>query len=256
MPLTSLANVKQYLSLTSTGADALIRRMINAESLSIERYTGRRFGYFVNAGQRRNGTGTAQLVLPDQPVRIVSAVTIGAVELPVSTDGVKPGYAINSLATGIALTGDKFPQGFQNVFVSYEAGYKATETALIPAGNTPTLQPTDNGFALVDMGVTANGVALANVTPAAPLADQYTFAEGVYTFNAANSGQTAAMTFSFAPSDVEQACIEMVALNLRQKDSIGVSSKTLAGESITYEKASMSTSVKAMLQPYRSTVPL
>lgn len=62
--------------------------------------------------------------------------------------------------------------------------------------------------------------------------------------------------FSTIPPDIEQACIETVALSLERRSHIDVSSKSLAGETISYITADLPPSAKKMLEPYRRVAPL
>ena len=57
------------------------------------------------------------------------------------------------------------------------------------------------------------------------------------------------------PNDVKQACMEMIALRLKEKDRVGISSKSLAGESITFLTKSMPESVREALSNYMRVVP-
>lgn len=252
--LTSLANVKRYLTIERASQDTLIDQLIPRESDLVQRYTGRVFPFVDNVGVRLNGTGTRSIVLPDAPILNVSAVSVGAVALTASPDGASPGYSFDESA--VYLTGAIFDQGLRNVTASWQAGYATTESGFVPTGNTPTLSPDDAGFAHTDRGVTyANGAALTS-TSNAPIAGQYSFADGVYTFNASDASAEVTMAFYYVPAAVEQAVIEMVGLDLKQRDNLGISSKTLAGESLTYEKSGMPASVKEQLAVYRRRVPV
>ena len=64
------------------------------------------------------------------------------------------------------------------------------------------------------------------------------------------------MSYYYAPPPVEQAVIEMVGLDLQQRSNFGIMSKNIGGSSVTYDKsqlnsASMTSSVKELLQPYK-----
>lgn len=255
--LTSLAHVKRYLSITTPGQDVLIDELIPRESGLIERFTSRRFGtVLTHANVRVNGTGSDKLVLPDQPILSVSALSLLATPVPASPGAGMAGYVFDE--TCIYLIGSKYPYGLKNVTVSYESGYRTSETADIPTGNVPTIEPTDLGFPVADRGVTyeANGAAMTAAASAANLpAGSYYFDAGVYTFNSTESGVGVTMTFDYAPHPVEQACIEMVGLDLKQRDNLGITSKSLAGESISYQGGGMTTSVKEMLNPFRKRTP-
>lgn len=255
--LTSLAHVKRYLAITSTGQDNLIDSLIPTESGLIERYTSRRFDSVITTANKRvNGTGTDKLVLPEQPVISVESLSLlGAVQLPSPSAGM-PGYIFDD--TCIYLLGAKYPYGPGTVTVSYTSGYRTSETHQIPTANVPTVEPTDSGFPVVDRGVTyqANGAALTSANTSANLAaGSYYFDAGVYTFNASDATAWVTMTFDYAPHPIEQACIEMVGLDLKQRDNLGITSKSLAGESVSYQGGGMTKSVKEMLEPFKKRTP-
>lgn len=254
---TSVANVKAYLGGNmSSSQDGLLLRLIARESTTIEKWTGRSFGKEVVTNRRLNGTGTDTIVLHEQPIRSIEALNVDGVVFTASSSVGGYGYLFDE--TSISLVGAKFGQGRGNVLASWTAGYFTTENGVIPTGNAPTLPAgdADLGFPLNDYGVTfGNGVVMIAAASNAPLAGQYYFDAGLYTFNSADANAPVRMTFDYAPADVEQACIEMIGLDLKQRDNIGVLSKTLAGESITYDKSNMSKSAREQLQPYRRMTP-
>lgn len=57
--------------------------------------------------------------------------------------------------------------------------------------------------------------------------------------------------FSPVPDAIKQAVIEMTALRLKEIERIGVSSKWLAGESVSYALTQMPESAKGYLEPFR-----
>lgn len=57
--------------------------------------------------------------------------------------------------------------------------------------------------------------------------------------------------YALIPWDVEQACIEAVALRLNESKRIGVRSQSMAGETTSYIMSAMSPATQAKLQPYR-----
>lgn len=248
--LTTLSAVKAYLAIVTSGQDTLIPALIARESKTVENWTGRRFPAVTNTAKRLNGTGTTMLTLPDTPILDVSFLSIGGVEIPHSSDGVAYGFTFDD--TAIYLVGARFPNTRQSVVCSWSAGYQDSETDFIPAGNTPTLTPTTGGRAVTNLSVTnvATGVALDEVGNA-PVTGQYSFSGGTYTFNAANSGAQVTMAYQFVPGPVEQSVIEMVGMDLKQRDNLGVQSKSLANETISYSDKGMSASVREMLQPFR-----
>jgi hypothetical protein len=56
-------------------------------------------------------------------------------------------------------------------------------------------------------------------------------------------------------ADIEQACIEIVANRYREKDRIGLVSKGLAGETISFSQKEMPNSARDILRVYRKVVP-
>lgn len=180
--LTTLAAVKAYLAITSTGQDALIPALITRESAAVENWTGRSFSPVTYTLRALNGTGTSMLMLPDTPIQSISFLSIeGVTVLPAaSAQGV--GYLIDGTTIYLA-SGARFPMGRQNVLCSWVAGYAAV------------------------------------------------------------------------PGPVEQAVIEMVGMDLKSRDNLGITSKTLANETISYSDRGMSRSVIEMLQPYRKVSP-
>lgn len=261
MNLTTLANVKQYLSITTTNQDALITSLIARESALVEAWTGRTFPSVSNTNKRLNGNGSKKLVLPDQPILSVSAVSILGSAISSSADGVAAGFMFDDtclyLVGGIAgmSWGDRFPNVPQSVTVSWEAGYQTSETAFVPTGNTPTITPVNGGTAATVVSVVDNttGLTMTQVG-SSPLTGQFSFSAGVFTFNSAQYNDSVTMTYKYIPAAVEQAVIEMVGLDLQQRTNIGINSKTLATESITYEKKGISDSAKELLMPYRRVV--
>lgn len=57
--------------------------------------------------------------------------------------------------------------------------------------------------------------------------------------------------FASTPPDIAQACMQMVGAAFAEKDRLGVGSKSLAGETITYIDVAMSPGVQSMLNAYR-----
>jgi len=57
------------------------------------------------------------------------------------------------------------------------------------------------------------------------------------------------------PPDIEQACIELVALRYKERDRIGQTSVSLGGETTSYVTRAMPLSTEARLAPYRKVAP-
>lgn len=63
------------------------------------------------------------------------------------------------------------------------------------------------------------------------------------------------MGFDGVPADIENAVIDLVGLAYKEKDRIGIQSKTLASETISYFKGAFSERSKLALQHYKRVVP-
>jgi hypothetical protein len=57
--------------------------------------------------------------------------------------------------------------------------------------------------------------------------------------------------YTAVPWDVEEACIEMIALRFKETGRIGERSKSMAGETISYIVSALPPAAQAALQPYR-----
>lgn len=260
MDLTTVSAAKAYLGITQSGQDAVIAALVTRESELIRKYCGRNFQPESFTNKRLDGTGGNRLMLPANPIVSVSSVQIYTTVIPPSPDGIaQPGYIYDDKMLYL-LPGfyggmnvfDYFPLGYQNVMVSWTSGYQTSETDFVPTSNTPTLSPSNGGTAIstVSVAYTANGTALTQVGNG-PVAGQYSFTTGTFSFNSADANQQVTMTYGYVPAPVEQSCIEMVGLDLKQRDNLGVASKSLAGETVTYSSKGITDSVKEMLAPYR-----
>lgn len=56
--------------------------------------------------------------------------------------------------------------------------------------------------------------------------------------------------YTETPEDVKQAVIEMVSMKFKRKDRIGVSSKTIGQETISYSSSDVSADIKAVLNQH------
>ena len=61
--------------------------------------------------------------------------------------------------------------------------------------------------------------------------------------------------YNSIPFDLEQACIEMIGFTYRELDRLGMISKTLAGETITFSVEALSKRSWEVLQHYKSPIP-
>lgn len=177
MALTTLANVKQYLQIDplDTDADALLQRMIDAASVTIERFCDRTFVQ-ANYTEVRDGTGRTRLTVRNIPLTAVTSLTVNDRPVPARPSTSGNGFVFDEY--GVKLTGYTFTDGYQNVVIQYTAGFAAV------------------------------------------------------------------------PDDVEMACCELVSLRYKTIDRLGVTSKSLAGESISFNTGDFSDSVRRTLEQY------
>ena len=115
--------------------DTLLSRLITACSAFIESWLNRTIAQ-ANYTETRNGTGGAQMILDNYPVTAVSAVTVDGIAVPVrpplgagssgvyTFNGSPGGYVFDDQS--VMISGGCFPRGFQNVVISYTAGYAST----------------------------------------------------------------------------------------------------------------------------------
>lgn len=271
MDLTTTTRVKDYLAgfgiPTTTAADALVAAAISRASDLACNWTGRNFQRQTWNAVRLNGNGASRMMLPQNPVVSVSALSVDGVAYAASADAIATGYQFDAKFLYL-FGGAYFCRGMRNVQVSFVSGYTTTQNAFIPAATPYTVTPTTgsgigpdgapantSGPAVVDRGVAnaSTGVAFALVANA-PAAGQYAFSGGVYTFAAADAGALVAISYDFVPGSVEQAVIETVGSMFKRRGELGIESKTLATETISYRDLALSAAAKTMLQPYRFVV--
>lgn len=122
--LTTLANVKSWLTIATTTDDAILTRMVTSVSNYIQSWLNRSFAVATYT-DIHNGSGTGyQLALHEYPIISVSSVTISGNIIPASPDGIQPGYMFD--ARGIYFNGYQLTKGLQNVRITYSAGYAVT----------------------------------------------------------------------------------------------------------------------------------
>ncbi len=137
--LTTLANAKSWLNIpaSQTSEDALLSRLVTAESLHFLLAINRANLNTASYTEKRSGSGGAVLVVRNYPLISVQGLTIDAVNIPASPDGVQSGYVFDDSSISLVgspyaggysgssayLPGYAFNKGYGNVVVSYTAGY-------------------------------------------------------------------------------------------------------------------------------------
>lgn len=269
--LTTLAHVKQWLNITNDNSDVLLQRLITSASRFIMAYLNRGSLARTEYNEIYDGYGHNFMLLRQYPLIAINSIQFAGISItqPATGNPLRNGWVItpgdpSNPSVGsqrVTLTNYAFPQAKASVQVSYIAGYQVTgESHTIVAGAMPpAVAPVETVFTWNgDVEVTYDdGVALTKVA-ANPTEGQYAVsAAGLYTFAAADIGETVLISYSYIPPDIEQACWELVGERYQYKDRIGVKSKSLGGqETVSFETGSMSSYISASLQPYRRVVPV
>jgi len=281
--LTTLASVKAWLGINSVDAsrDTVLERLIRAQSRYIQAWLSREI-LSKPYTEARNGFGAGEgrfmMSFANDPVSSFTSLSVNGISIPASPDGgiQAPGYGFDSDAVWIAKTTSTdalfslggFSKGQRNVILSYIGGFlvlplgQASTNSWLPSAEVHTIpatpfQVTPDLLWLADNGVNfvATGVALIAVA-GSPAAGQYSVSTingipGVYTFNAGDVGKAVALSYSYVPSDIEQACIELIGLRWKEKDRIGVVSLAVGTESTTFFQKDMPAQVMTDLQQYK-----
>ncbi len=264
--LTTLANVKGWFSppLATTADDGLLARLITAASRLILNYLQRATLLSQSYTDTYDGSGGRVMVLRRWPVTAIGALAIDGLAIQVSNPApTASGYLLepwDGQSAGkpqkLSLAGFSFNQNLANVAVTYTAGYLVQgEAQTVPAIPGPYSLATLRSWA-ADVGVAYVGGAALTAVAANPGQGQYSVSAGLYSFNAADAGKPVAIAYSYLPGDIEQACLELVALRYKERERIGHVSKSLAGETVSFTQKDMSDDIKLALQPYRLVAPL
>ena len=81
---------------------------------------------------------------------------------------------------------------------------------------------------------------------------------GVYRFTQGMMNVSISYSAGYAsvPNEIEQACIELVSLRFKERDRIGITSKGMSGESISFSQRDMSDAIESTLNQYKRVVPI
>lgn len=266
--LASLADVKAWGEpIQNTNDNALLTRLIAQASRAIYAYLTTNTLFLQTFSDAYDGVNNTRIILTEWPVVSVDSVYINSQLIPEapSQPQIGAGWRLdqyNGVPPGrpqaVDLYGHRFWKGYQNVYITYSAGYAINNEAhTIPASAPYTITTTQTyGRWSQDDGVTdSNGVVFVSVM-GSPAAGQYCIdiSTGVYTFNASDASKNMLISYSYTPADIEQACIEMVRERYAYKQRMGQKSKSLSGtETAKYDLSAMSEYVTMLLQPYKRT---
>lgn len=119
--LTTVALAKTYMKKTDAADDTLIESLINATTVFVENYCGRRFKKTVYTAELKDGNGSQYLFLKHYP--IVSVTTIYWTDITVGDTLIdSDDYKIYANQGYIYKAGG-WVYGHQNIKITYEAGY-------------------------------------------------------------------------------------------------------------------------------------
>lgn len=268
--LTTLARVKAWLGIQTDIAtsDDQLRFLIKAVSRFIYQYIDLPTVVVSQYSERRDGYGKTWIAPYIWPLLSVGSIQYGGSSITVQSTGnpLQAGYTLNNPQYGptrITLHGWCLPYGKDQVLLNYTAGFQQVEdTIIIPVSNTDDPPVVIGGtVVLSQLWAADGGVTYADGTPftkvlLTPAIGEYTVIDGVYGFNLGDNGEEIIVTYSYVPADLEQAVIELIGTTFRDKDHIGVKSKTLGGqETVAYFQNQISPSMAMMLGPYRRVTP-
>jgi hypothetical protein len=227
--LTDLATVKDELSIDTddTANDAWLTRAISQISRSIKRYTKRVFApelvqntFYARRDPDPHQTtgGVPVLELSRWPVLQVTSVVLTLIGGPAPqtrtlTEGMD--FQVNpdtgELFRLDGCSGVVIPWRALGITVIYTAGYGALvlETGTVSDGQVTVSQAA--AWSCSQSVAYADGTTLTLVA-ANPAQGQFSVANGVYTFNAADDGQL--LSFAYAtvaiPDDLVDVCLRMI----------------------------------------------
>lgn len=234
--LTDLPTVKDELALDSadTSDDTWLTRAIGQVSKAISTYTKRTFApEYVqdvfdvqqDAYPYQTPGGFPQLELSRWPVLAVTSVVQTTALNATQTLNAGTDFRLDpdtgrllrlNPFTGVGTAWEALP-----VTVQYTAGYGAlvAETHTVPGSPYQVTVSQAAEFSCSQSVSYASGTALTLVA-ANPAQGQYSVAAGVYTFNAADAGQSLAFAYATVsiPADLVEICLRLITGRYKAKD--------------------------------------
>lgn len=275
--LTTLAAVKDWLTLTNTApsnSDSVLKRQIKQASATIMSYLQRSSMVSQNYTDNFDGAGNQTFFLNQWPVTAVLSVTVDGQEVEQSDDTREPGWVLapwDGFPPGnpqqVALIGGYLANcGSQNVRITYTAGYLVqNEAQVVPSPGYAITVDQPMGFWCQNAGVTyADGTPLVQTTSKTPTLGQYYIPPespnvdlGTYQFAAADADAGVLISYSYVPSTVDEACVNLVSERYKYRQRIGQRSQSQGGQTTnSYDPNQMPTYVKDALQPFKKVLPL
>lgn len=272
--LTTLAQVKAWLAIAaeSTTSDAILSRLIASVSRFIYQKIDLLTVLPTDYNELRDGYGHNWIRPYYWPVLNVNSVVFNSqtVNTPSTGSPPGPGYTITQPDFGpgrLVLHGYCLPRGKDQVVINYKAGFQETEELVIqpvfdtsdpPVAVSGTVDLSD--LFAGDLGVTSAEsfpVTVFTKVVSSPAPSEYTVTpDGVYGFNVLDVGNPVLVTYSYVPSDLAQAAVELIAGTFKEKEHIGVKLKTLGGqETIAYFQNQITPGIALLLNPYLRVTP-
>lgn len=122
--LTSLANVKAYLSIGDSTRDGILNLLIPAASRAIEKACDRTFNEATYADDRYSGNWQRTLQLRNYPVITFTGIWDDSARVFASSSLIDSvNYSVDNETGQVELDGLIFSKGVRNIKVSYTAGY-------------------------------------------------------------------------------------------------------------------------------------
>lgn len=262
--LTTLSSAKSWAGVTTSNDDALLSQLIGDASRFILSYLERPTLFQYIFSDVYDGADARRQMLRHWPVTSVALVMVDDLSIPAAGYAHASGYVLepwDGLPPGrpqtVSLRGYAFCKGYSNVSITYTSGYVVqNEGQTVPSSHNITVNAPHGAWG-ADQGVNyASGAALLAVT-ANPTTGQYTVSGGTYGFAAGDAGASVLISYSYVPSDVGHACMELVGERYRYRNRIGETSKSLGGqETIAFSQKDIPDYIRTLLQPYKRVVPI
>lgn len=136
--LTTLASVKAWIPVTTTSDDDLLTALVTRASTFVQSWLNRTIASQAYA-EVRNGQGMPVMLLQNYPISAIASLSIDGIVVPARSP-LGPGSFSNPGgytfdANAVYLSGWVFCSGFQNVAISYVAGYADTPADIVQATN-------------------------------------------------------------------------------------------------------------------------
>lgn len=149
--LTTIAAVAAYIGGidgTNTEVNSLLQTLITSASAYAENFCGRDFRKLTYT-EAYNGTGFQSIILRQAPVVSITSVVADGITIPARV-GTTPGFVNDASGTLYATGNYRFPPGFQNIAVTYVAGWVTPGQGQMTSPPTGVTLPMDLQQAVIE----------------------------------------------------------------------------------------------------------